>query len=297
MDMRTTAPGCHFGLEEGDPMSRFNRTVWRGMATGLLPLAALWSALPPVAASAAETGVAKVQASPSLTTGQLALSGYWRSTVVSVGGVARVRSRSTGPVLDAALPKQQPWAAAARATAVASIEAGRIPDNPAIHCFPAELPGASASSHLYQIALLIEPRHVTFLGEVHRTIRIAQMNQQHPAGLQPSWKGHSVAHWEGDTLVMDTIGLSDKNLVELGVPITSRMHIVQRIQVVNGQLEIAATFDDPGAFTGPFTVITHYERGEPFQEYICQENNLEGGVPTADGGYTPRSFGLGGVRQ
>ena len=64
---------------------------------------------------------------------------------------------------------------------------------------------------------------------------------------------------------------------------TSKMHVVEQLHVVNGVLEDHATYDDPGAFTAPFTVDLKFDRSEAFQEYICAENNREGGVPTATG--------------
>lgn len=223
---------------------------------------------------------------PVLMASRQAFSSYWRSKAVYVGGAAGINGKFRGQLQEQALPRQLPWAAASRAKTLARLATGNYVPTPQTTCLPSALPGTGFPPPPYQTAILVESRQVTFLGEVHRPIRIAYFGRQHPAGLKPSWQGDSIARWEGDTLVVDTIGLSDENVLETGIPITTKMHVVQRLRIVNGELEEQATFDDPGAFTGPFTLVTRYERGDPFQEYICAENNVEGGVPTADGGHT-----------
>ena len=95
--------------------------------------------------------------------------------------------------------------------------------------------------------------------------------------------GHSIGRWEGDTLVIDTIGFNDSNMLTEGLPFTHQMLIVQRLSMVGGRLVDEATFEDPGTFTAPLKVTNRFEPGTPFQEYICAENNSEGGIPTATG--------------
>ena len=75
------------------------------------------------------------------------------------------------------------------------------------------------------------------------------------------------------------------------LPMTSKMHIVERYRLLPGDiLEDQATFDDPGAFTAPFALTRRFKRSQPFQEFICQENNHEGGFPTANGQRKPNDF-------
>jgi hypothetical protein len=145
------------------------------------------------------------------------------------------------------------------------------------------VPGGPA----YGIEIIVEPKQVTFLYEENRTLRLAYIDQKHPPDLKPSWLGHSIGRWEGDVLVVDSVGFNDRNMLVEGIPVTDKLHVVQRLRVVEGRLEDSATFEDAGAFTAPFTVVSRFEHGEPFQEYICAENNKEGGVPTATGASTP----------
>jgi hypothetical protein len=77
-----------------------------------------------------------------------------------------------------------------------------------------------------------------------------------PKDPQPSWKGYSVGRWEGDTMVVDTIGFNDRGWIdtEMGRPQTEALHVTERFRRRNtGNLEIAITIDDPKAYTKPWT--------------------------------------------
>jgi hypothetical protein len=103
-----------------------------------------------------------------------------------------------------------------------------------------------------------------------------------------------VGHYEGDTLVVDTVGLNDKTTTDwFGTPHSDAIHVVERYRIVDGgnTLEVKFNVSDPGAFTQPWNAIVHYrnlgERAE-FTEVVCSENNKDastGGdypVPMAD---------------
>jgi hypothetical protein len=99
----------------------------------------------------------------------------------------------------------------------------------------------------------------------------------HPNDPFPTWQGHSVGRWEGDTLVVDTVGLNDKvSLTLTEHPQTERMHVVERIRRPDrGRLEIEVTLDDPGAYSKPWKVTRTLTLApnEELQEYVCAENN------------------------
>src|SRR5690606_31643542 len=73
--------------------------------------------------------------------------------------------------------------------------------------------------------------------------------REHPADLQPSYFGHSVGHWEGDTLVVDTVGFNESSWMNRdGLPHTEQMHMVERFTRSSmGDMDYTVTFDDPGA--------------------------------------------------
>src|SRR5262249_21753141 len=122
---------------------------------------------------------------------------------------------------------------------------------------------------------------IVFLYEALMHTRFARLNAVHPANLKPSWYGDSVAHWEGDTLVVDTVGLDDRTWVDgFGTPHTEKLHVVERYHLRNPDtLDVLFTVDDPGAFTTPWSAIATYRKvrstSEPYGEVVCAENNLD----------------------
>ena len=105
------------------------------------------------------------------------------------------------------------------------------------------------------------------------------MNVPHSARVTSSWYGESVGHYEGDTLVVDTIGLNDKTHVDhFRTPHTDKLHVVERFRMIdNGRtLEVNIHVDDPGAFTTSWNAVQRLRRVEdgPMLEGRCTENNV-----------------------
>jgi hypothetical protein len=102
-----------------------------------------------------------------------------------------------------------------------------------------------------------------------------------PEDLRPTYLGHSIGHWEGDTLVVDSVGFNEKVWVMGSYPTTSQLHLTERFsRPTLGSLEYEVTIDDPGAYTAPWSsrgVINEsgaagwVEGGEMF-EYICEDD-------------------------
>jgi len=100
----------------------------------------------------------------------------------------------------------------------------------------------------------------------------------HPANLAPTNYGHSVGHWEGDTLVVETVGLNEKFWIDTrGTPHTEKLKFTERFTRPDmNTLQYQATIDDPGAYTKPWTtqVFTmRWQANADAFEYICQDNN------------------------
>jgi hypothetical protein len=132
-----------------------------------------------------------------------------------------------------------------------------------------------------EIVDLPETKEVLFLhvGAPHSWRVVYLDGREHPKDLQPSWYGHSIGHWEGDTLVVDTVGFNERFwLTREGVPHTSQLHLTERLSRPNfNQLRYEATVDDPGAYTAPWSGgwnLRWSEGNEPF-DYLCQENNRD----------------------
>jgi hypothetical protein len=154
-------------------------------------------------------------------------------------------------------------------------------------CLPHGIPRLLASP--YPIQIITTPGQMTWVHEVNRNQRWIYMDEKHPPNLPKTYLGHSVAHWEGDTLVIDTAGLNDKTRIdEEGITHSDQLHVVERIRKIEGgkALENLITITDPVMFTQPWTTKRIY-RARPevrIMEYVCEENNRnapENGVTKA----------------
>lgn len=115
------------------------------------------------------------------------------------------------------------------------------------------------------------------IGGPHTFRKVYMDGRSHPKDPEPSNYGHSVGWWEGDTLVIDSVGFNEDFWFERrGLPHTDRLHTIERITRVNSHvLEYTITVDDPGAYTGPWTgwFNAQWEEGTELFEYICQQAN------------------------
>ena len=148
-------------------------------------------------------------------------------------------------------------------------------------CLPPGGPRLMATPYPAEILQLPEQKRIVmiFEGATHLWREIYMDGRPHPTGdeLNPTYLGHSVGHWEGDTLVVDVVGFNENSWLDyFGHPHTDKMHVVERYTRPNkNTLHYQATIDDPGAYTKPFTVawdVPWNANGE-LSEYICQENN------------------------
>ena len=99
---------------------------------------------------------------------------------------------------------------------------------------------------------------------------------QHPEDPDPTWMGNSVAHWEGDTLVVDVVGFNDKTELPGGFRHTESLHVVERFTRVDADnLEYEATIEDPNVFTGPWKISRGFPVRTDLQtinEFVCENN-------------------------
>ncbi len=123
---------------------------------------------------------------------------------------------------------------------------------------------------------------ITILYQRDHQFRRVWLNRKHSANLQPSWYGESVGHFEGDTLVVDTIGIKahPMSFVDpFGTPHTDRLHLVERYRMVTDNrgkgLEVSIRVEDPGTFTMPWVGKLTYRpnRVQALEEVVCEENN------------------------
>jgi hypothetical protein len=109
----------------------------------------------------------------------------------------------------------------------------------------------------------------------HDVVRIVHLGTEHPAEYEPSVNGHSVGYWEGETLVVDTIGFDGTSEGDrFGTPSSEQMHVVERMNLRHGSqiLEVHFWVDDPLVYTQPWTSVVTYPRAERLgREYVCRE--------------------------
>lgn len=178
--------------------------------------------------------------------------------------------------LDGQLPPFTPAGKAEWDRHIQAEKDGRpIADAPT-RCLPHGVPRLMASP--YPIQIIQTPGLVTFVHEVAHNVRLIYLDDKHPEDLDPTYLGHSIGHWEGDTLVVDTVGLNDKTQIdEEGIVHSDKLHVVERFRKINGgtQLEDLITIEDPETFTAPWTTRRVYEWRPDVRimEYICEENN------------------------
>ena len=96
-------------------------------------------------------------------------------------------------------------------------------------------------------------------------VRRIYLNRPHPHNLRPTWDGDSVGHWEGDTLVVDTIGFNDKSWLYKLEQHSEELHMIERIRRVKdgNLLAFDVTFEDRLAFTSAYNVLQYYKRADP----------------------------------
>jgi len=187
---------------------------------------------------------------------------------------------------------------------------GDAAPNPRNQCWPEGVPFVFRNTGMQ---MLQQPHQITFLYDEDNIVRRVRMNEPHPAQVTPSWYGDSVGHYEGDALMVDTIGIKVGPFAMIdvfGTPRTPALHVVERYWLIDyeaaieGQqrglppaadvrvagdailpidpdykgkgLQLQFTVEDEGVFTMPWSATVTYRRGlGEWPEVICAENTRE----------------------
>ena len=281
-------------------MSKFSLSVTMGLLSlGVASTPLLGAASPP-------------NFSPNPSVGWVVMLGGLKPPLSGAGPVAddpahptinnnefRITGRQpTFPVADLSNPILQPWVREALRKRNEQILAGKPGFGPRQSCWPRGVPGFLLEGGFQPIFIIQSAKEVIMVAQAdNHQIRHIYLNVPHSANVKPSWFGDSIGHYEGDTLVVDTIGLNDRTFVDdYLTPHTDKLHIVERFRLTDGGkgLEVNLHVEDPGAFTMPWDAIQRYRRLEPgvaehnlvvendgtsgrgvagpLIEYICAEN-------------------------
>ena len=126
--------------------------------------------------------------------------------------------------------------------------------------------------------ILQEPKKITMMWQMDQQVRHIYMDVPHSANPKPSWYGESVGHWEGDTLVVDTIGQNNKTFIDnYRTPHSEKLHVVERFRLIEDgeKLEADITIDDPAALKQPLHVKHQWRKVQgPMTESRCADGEM-----------------------
>jgi hypothetical protein len=187
--------------------------------------------------------------------------------------------KSTYRVADLSNPILQPWTIPSMKKANDAVLAGKIPFRARERCWPVGVPGFVAYSLVEPFYFYQTPDKVVVIVQNGPEVRHIYLNTTHSKHVKPSWYGESVGHYEnGDTLVIDTVGISPKSFIDnYSTPHTDQLHVVERLKLAaDGKtVDVSVYVEDPGAFTTPWSAVQRWRRVEnaPIQPIVCNENN------------------------
>jgi hypothetical protein len=221
---------------------------------------------------------AKAKAAPRLPDGRPDLGngkGVWNPrTIVNLSGIG-TGGPNRSPVEKTIEVPFQPWAKALYDERRESLQK----NDPEARCLPPGIPRMTATPFPFQIFQQPDRIVIVFEGGAHVWRQIYTDGREHPKNLNPTFLGHSIGRWEGDTLVVDAVGFNEQTWLDQdGHPHTEALHVVERYtRLDEDTLRYEVTIDDPRTYSAPWTTSYRipWAGGEELLEYICQENNRD----------------------
>jgi hypothetical protein len=177
----------------------------------------------------------------------------------------RTGAQPTFPVADLSNPILQPWVREQLRRRNTDVLAGKAGFGPQQSCWPRGVPGFLLYG-VQPVYIVQGPKEVLMTWQADHQIRHVYLNVPHSSKMKPSWYGDSVGHYEGSTLVVDTIGLNEKTYIDgYLTPHTDKLHVIERLHLIDDgkTLEVNVHVEDPGAFTMPWDAVQRYRRVEP----------------------------------
>ena len=192
-------------------------------------------------------------------------------------------------------PILQSWARDVVRKRNALVLAGKPANLPHASCWPVGVPGFLLRPMTQAMYIVQAPKEVVMILASKVEVRHIFLTDKHSPNVKTSWYGESIGRYEGDTLIIDTIGLDDRPPVDgFGTPHTKQLHVVERFHLIeDGKvLEANIHVEDPGAFTMPWNAIQRFRQYEaavrqvpveritqlasapegPMTEMICADN-------------------------
>jgi hypothetical protein len=159
---------------------------------------------------------------------------------------------------------------------------GRITDLATRACLPGGIVPFGSPDYPYYRIVQTPSLLVILDGGFNPDRQIYLDGREHPKEFNPSWMGHSIGHWDSDTLVVDTVGFNDLGWISGGrvmFPQTEKLHVTERFRRLDlGHLQLERTFDDPGYLKQPFTTTEVHPlapKDVDVLEFVCNENEKD----------------------
>jgi hypothetical protein len=192
--------------------------------------------------------------------------------------VANGQGQPSFRIADLSNPNLKPWVKEKMKQDIDEILAGKKSAFTAqSSCVPSGVPFFMGYGGPDPIVFLQTPKEVWMIWTEDNQVRRVYLNVPHSKSVKPSWYGESVGHYEGDTLVIDTIGMNDKTVVDIyRTPHTEKLHVIERWRKIDGgkTMQVVFTVYDPDSFNQPWSGMRRYRRiDQEFNEKICAENN------------------------
>jgi hypothetical protein len=201
----------------------------------------------------------------------------------------------TAQLADLDNPILQPWARDVVRKRNALVLAGKPANPPHASCWPVGVPGFLLRPMTQAMYFVQGPKEVLMILSSKVEVRHIRLTDKHSDNVKTSWYGESIGRYDGDALVVDTIGLDDRTWVDgFGTPHTKQLHVIERLHLIeDGKvLEADVHVEDPGAFTMPWDAIQRFRQYEaavrkipierlaqlasapegPMTEMICADN-------------------------
>jgi hypothetical protein len=149
------------------------------------------------------------------------------------------------------------------------------------NCLPPGMPAMMSAA--YGMEIMQDEQKITFFSEHQDALRRVYLDGRKPSQqvlADPTYAGYSTGHWEGDTLVVDTVAITDKSFIDGSSPHSAKMTVHERLRVVEpGVLEDQITVNDPEALTEPWHAVRRYRKAaypnDQLREFACAEGLRE----------------------
>src|SRR5262249_49777873 len=205
----------------------------------------------------------------------------------------------TAEVADLSNPILQPWARDVVRKRNELVLAGKPVYTPHASCWPVGVPGFDLRPMTQPMYFIQGPKEVVMILASKQEVRHVFLTDRHSDNVKTSWFGESIGRYEGDSLVVDTIGLDDRTWVDgFATPHTKQLHVIERFHLIEGGnvLEVNFRVEDPGAFTMPWEASQRFRQFEaavakvPLERLAVLASAPEGPLTELSCAENPRSF-------